>query len=856
MSNSVQTVVSDGSLTLLDLSINYFARTHIKVSFNSVEQTLGTTWNWVGTTDKKIQFTPAVVAGVTVQVKRQTPLDAPRHVYSSPGNAPFNKSTVDENFQQALYASQEAAEGANLQNFAQDVSAAGHKLTDLGDAMLDGDAVSLKVLRDYLPYGPAATSLAARIAAEEAITAKTEAQGILQGTLVITGFDGTDIQNNAWVHFAGRDTVGDGGGGPLRFLKGSTAPANGITVYAVTGGRLVREGYSVFGVQPEWAGAKGKDDTDDGAAIQATIDYAIPLGIHVRGGGKYRSSQPLVIPEYRTDPAVSLDFATLNVELNQLTYTGTTGTAIQAASPTTRVYIKKLIGAGGSNSTSGLTIIGQGDPQHRVDYVTGFGIDVNLLGAYSHTVWVGYGQDANVGVSIDGNANKIYAGRIGGRFTAGDVATDPTTCDIGVKVVSGVANEVHANIEYCKRTANSVGLYDQGIGTRYYGYLEGSNAYNLYAVGHNGRFECVSGTNSGPSGLYAENDNAIVLMQQQTTYQVTPADNNTTLTFDTPSKFETEGFAKIAGPEGYAEWQKTALTDVRNEILYSSTLDAPGWSYSALGSANWGAVTVNTSLPGFVEAGYMYSTQFTFPALPNGGDIYRVSQTNRITRVGPINYGLWVWVESGDVDIQVRIVEGANNKQSKQVVRLGASNKWINVAARYMKTTGYANDVLFEIQFRTKVGAVVRVANAYLVTEADTYFAPCNQYNAYKANLKGIPVNGNTFENGLNVNGAVRNQIAPAISSGGRYLMELAEYPVVLVSGGWAGNLFLQPSPIGDGHRIVVKRDGVAASGSPMQILPAGTTVDGSSATIDIAAPYTTIELIYSTVVGGWLRLR
>lgn len=853
MAYSIQTAVSDGTLEVLDLSIKYMDKSHIFVYVDDVLVD-GTAYSYVWLTDTRIQVVPAIASGSTIKVIRKTLTDEMWNEFSK--GARFSTTSMDENFKQLLFLAQEYSEGIYVSDFYTDVDIHLKQILNLGDPVNDGDAVNLKTLKEYLPNANLLPPLVERIAAEEAKSEQLALQGIPTGNKVIAGFDGSTLQDNAWVHFSGRDTIGDGGGGHLRFLKNSTITANGITVYAITGGRLVREGYSIFGVHPEWAGAKGKDDTDDGAEIQATIDYAIPLGLHVRGGGKYRSSQPLVIPEYRTDPAVSLDFATLNVELNQLTYTGTTGTAIQASSPTTRVYIKKLIGVGGSNSTSGLTIIGQGDPQHRVDYVTGFGTDVNLLGAYSHTVWIGYGQDANVGVSIDGNANKIYAGRIGGRFTAGDIATDPTTCDIGIKVVSGVANEIHANIEYCKRTANSVGLYDQGIGTRYYGYLEGSNAYNLYAVGHNGRFECVSGTNSGPAGLYAENDNEVVLMQQQTTYQVTPADNNTTLTFDTPSKFETEGFAKIAGPEGYAEWQKTALTDVRNEILYSSTLDAPGWSYSALGSANWGAVTVNTSLPGFVEAGYMYSTQFTLPALPNGGDIYRVSQTNRITRVGPINYGLWVWVESGDVDIQVRIVEGANNKQSKQVVRLGASNKWVNVAARYMKTTGYANDVLFEIQFRTQVGAVVRIANAYLVTEADTYFVPCNQYNNYKANLKGIPVNGNTFENGLTVNGAVRNQIAPAISSGGQYLMAFAEYPVVLVSGGWAGNLFLQPSPIGDGHRIVVKRDGVAASGSPMQILPSGTTVDGSSATIDIAAPYTTLELIYSTITGGWLRLR
>lgn len=177
MSNSVQTVVSDGSLTLLDISFNYFDRTHVHVYFDNVEQTLGTTWAWVGTSDKKVQFSPAVSSGVVVKLQRATPLDAPRHVYSSPGNAPFNKATVDENFRQTLYAAQEAAEGANLEVFTRDVSAGNNKLTDLADAMLDGDAVSLKVLREYLPYGPAATSLNTRVAAEEAATVALQGDG-------------------------------------------------------------------------------------------------------------------------------------------------------------------------------------------------------------------------------------------------------------------------------------------------------------------------------------------------------------------------------------------------------------------------------------------------------------------------------------------------------------------------------------------------------------------------------------------------------------------------------------------------------------------------------------------------------
>lgn len=606
-------------------------------------------------------------------------------------------------------------------------------------------------------------------------------------------------------------------------------------------------------IRVEDFGADPTGVADSYAAIQAAIDYAFPRSLHVIGNGKYKSSQRILIPVYRTDPAVTLDFVVMNFTLNQLTYTGLSGTAIQVESPAATVYVKKLIGPGGSTATSGLTIIGQGDPEHRVDYVTGFGININLLNAYSHTVWVGYCQDADVGVLMtDSNHIKVYAGRIGGQFTPGNIATDPTTCLIGVKIVGGIANEVHGTIEYCKRDVGAIGLYDQGTATYYLGYLEGSALWNLYAIGKGGRYYSVVGTNRGPSGVYLENDNQFFWTGQSTQEQVTPAGNNTTLTFDTPSKFETEGFAKINGVQGYTEQQITALADVRNEIIDSATLNAASWALSTIGSANWGAVTIDTNQPGFADAGYYKSTQFIFPGLAGDGDIYRVGQSNRITRVGPLNYGIWVWVESGDIDIQVRIVEGANNLQSKQVVRLAASNKWVNVAARYMKTSGYANDVLFELQFRTTTGATVRIANTYLVTEADVFFAPLNVGNNIKSNIKGIPVDGNCFEQGVRINGALQNQIAPAISSASQFVLSQGDFPVYVVTGGWTGNLFLEDSGF-DGQRVIIKRDGVAATGV-MQLIPSS-TIDGTATPINIAPAYTVLEVIWSTTAGGWLRL-
>lgn len=279
MSNSVQTVVSDGSLTLLDISFNYFDRTHVHVYFDNVEQTLGTTWSWVGTTDKKIQFSPAVADDVVVKVQRITPLESPRHVYSSPGNAPFNKSTVDENFRQTLYAAQEAQEGANLTQLQQDLDAQGNKITDLGDALLDNDAVNLKVLREYLPYGPAAASLNSRIAAEEAQTAALAGQygSALVGAATYaqlrayTG-DATRIQ------LGGRNNYFDNCGG-IVVRTGSQPDNDGTTWKDGLGRSWVRQFDGKADIR--WFGAPCDGISDDTAGWQAAVSALQGKGLEL-----------------------------------------------------------------------------------------------------------------------------------------------------------------------------------------------------------------------------------------------------------------------------------------------------------------------------------------------------------------------------------------------------------------------------------------------------------------------------------------------------------------------------------------------------------------------------------------------
>lgn len=134
MANSTQTATSDGTLTLLDLSIDYLDRAEIKVYENEV---LSTTWAWVGTTDKQIKFTPAVANGVVIQVKRTTDASKLRHEFD--GGAAFTAQSLDESLKQILHMSQE---GLEIPGFAADMKMNGFRITDVSDPVAAQDAAT------------------------------------------------------------------------------------------------------------------------------------------------------------------------------------------------------------------------------------------------------------------------------------------------------------------------------------------------------------------------------------------------------------------------------------------------------------------------------------------------------------------------------------------------------------------------------------------------------------------------------------------------------------------------------------------------------------------------------------------
>lgn len=141
---STQRATSDGTLALLDISIDYFEREDITVLFDSVQQAVGTTWDWVGTNDKRIEFVPAVPAGVNVDVVRTSDLSEVRHLFAK--GAAFLPETMDENFNHILQIAQEARERATLQDVFQNIDMHGFRLVNLAPGTTSGHAVEYSQL--------------------------------------------------------------------------------------------------------------------------------------------------------------------------------------------------------------------------------------------------------------------------------------------------------------------------------------------------------------------------------------------------------------------------------------------------------------------------------------------------------------------------------------------------------------------------------------------------------------------------------------------------------------------------------------------------------------------------------------
>lgn len=138
MSFSIQRAVSDGTLALLPISIEYFDREEISVLFDGVVNALP--WSWVGVDDATISFTPPIPNMVEVSILRSTDLSALRHSFSM--GAQFTATSLDESLLQILHIAQESKEGSGLGEVYQNLNFHGFKAINMGDGSAPGDAVN------------------------------------------------------------------------------------------------------------------------------------------------------------------------------------------------------------------------------------------------------------------------------------------------------------------------------------------------------------------------------------------------------------------------------------------------------------------------------------------------------------------------------------------------------------------------------------------------------------------------------------------------------------------------------------------------------------------------------------------
>lgn len=182
MALSNQRVVSDGTLTTLDISFDYFDQSEIEVYFDSVEQPPGGgAWMWGS--NRNILFIPAVPAGVEVLLQRKTDASAVRHAFSR-GSA-FRADTLDENFKQVLHIAQEAVESNFSKDFFDDVNMNGHRILNLPHAQLPNEPVTLAQLSSV---ATPVNTLRVFGTYAEAVSA---ASALLSGTIVEAPFNDT-----------------------------------------------------------------------------------------------------------------------------------------------------------------------------------------------------------------------------------------------------------------------------------------------------------------------------------------------------------------------------------------------------------------------------------------------------------------------------------------------------------------------------------------------------------------------------------------------------------------------------------------------------------------------------------------
>ena len=588
------------------------------------------------------------------------------------------------------------------------------------------------------------------------------------------------------------------------------------------------------------------DGTNTAARLQIAVDYAIENRKNLIGANAYTVASEIFLKQTANEPPVREDFNTVGLHINRLIYTGATGICLKLNSPVCRVTISELEGTQPFttvNQTIGLQIEGQGQSEHRVDWVRGFATNVLFKNAFSNSLKLGFSHDTLRALKLESaNANTIFGSRIGGSFS--ESLIDPTSAEVGVDIDSNCSiNEIHANIEYCRRSVNSIGLLDLGKNTIFVGYLESSNALNLSALGTGGRYRIVNGGNNTTAESdynIAGRDNIVDWLNPKETVQELADGANSTLTFKINQALTSSTTTSKVEGRGYRELIQAP--PVNNVLTYSNDITNAAWSKTGLGAANWGAVTSTFAVYGNASIGYNYGTRLVIPSLASTSDVYKMAQSAKSTSAGGVSFGAALRCVSGSVEIMIRILEVAAGRQTTKIVKLSANNKLTDIAAMYDKNTSPTADVQYEIQLRTSEGCTLDVFNTFLCS-APNLLRGAVSFGATASTV--IPAEDGKY--GLSVlNGTNVEAISSAITTS----IAISEYPFsTYIISSSLNNETITLSAGVNGQIIRFKRGGTAGVGCNLNHSGG---IDGNT-NFAINNAYQTVTLQYSSLFGGWV---
>lgn len=148
---ATQIEVSDGTLSIINVGIKFFEQDDISVSLDQSDLplVLGVDYVWSAATTVTFLASSSipsglVPAGTEVIIRRDTKNDAMYNILD--GGAPFSRLTLDENYKQLLYLTQEFSEGLGLDGLRNNLNMNGYRVVNVGNPTNTGDATN----KDYV----------------------------------------------------------------------------------------------------------------------------------------------------------------------------------------------------------------------------------------------------------------------------------------------------------------------------------------------------------------------------------------------------------------------------------------------------------------------------------------------------------------------------------------------------------------------------------------------------------------------------------------------------------------------------------------------------------------------------------